>query len=764
MIEEAKQLPDGRRRPSLRLLLTGLALSSLAAGAFSFAYPLTAAGLSAAPADMSATWVGLAFSIYFLAKLGTAPVAGWLADRPGPSRRAAGLLLVLACLCASALPLVFMSAQSLGRPQLGLLLVQAGLGLCAGAIRPLALAEAGAPGLALPVGRRLARASLASQLAFLLAPLLGGLLLAGQDIRAVLAFLTAGMLGSALLFGLALPRGDRAPERAQVRPPLSPWPALRAALAAPLTDPLAARLLPAVAGRALGIAAWAAFLPMLLAASLPREPLLFGLLFGLPNLAVCLGLPFTGRPADGPHALRWAAGGLLASSLGLLALPLLTHTAWSLGLAGLVVGLGSAASLPSSLGLAVSTGSGRATVMAVYQSAASLGFVAGPLLGALAVRATGAPEAALGLAGLCGLLCCLPLLWLALPATARIPALAAATALSLTLAIMWPAQRAAPLPVAEHAFGARAVPEAEVFHYADLAMGTIVRLSLEGTGRHAPDAAADKAFALIRALQADLDLRNPHGSVGRVNLNAGREPTRVSPEAFGVIERGLAWGTATDGAFDITVGAVSRVEGYWGLDPWHARTRRGLVDHRLVVLDREARSVFLPKAGMALDLGGLAKGAIIDAAVDLLRREGVRAGIVEAGGDMYCFGPRHWRVGVENPRGPGLLGTATLREGSICGSGDYRRFQPGDDAGRAARRHHILDPRDLGPATGSASVTVVAGNAQDADALATALLVLGPEKGQSLLGRLPGIAALWVGEDRSRLASPGFPALSPPAE
>ncbi|MFO7597980.1 MAG: MFS transporter [Desulfocurvibacter africanus] len=763
--------PAKPRPQSMPALLTGLALSGLAAGAFSFAYPLTTVGLASAPLAPldGASWIGAAFSIYFLAKLAAAPVMGWLADRMdgyGRSGASMGTLMALACVFASALPLLFLAARSVGKAQMGLLLVQAGLGLCAGASRPLALASAAGPASAAPAGRRLAQAALANQLAFLLAPLLGGLILAGRDIQSVLAFLSVGMLAAALFFFLALPRctrtfgppmpGTAASHPDPVRPRLLP--ALRAAL----TDPLAARLLPAVAGRAMGIAVWAAFLPMFLTASLPRDPLLFGLLFSLPSLAVCLGLPLTGRLADGPYALRWAAGGMLISALGLLALPLLPSTIWAVAISGLAAGLGSAASLPASLGLAASSGPGRATHMAVYQSAASLGFVVGPLLGILAVRAFGTAEAALGLAGLCGVLCCLPLLAGTLPMATRSPILAGIVALVLILAAM-PLRRdahppATGLPLVRNA--AAASISGAAYQYADLAMGTIVRLSLEAPDRHMADAAADKAFELIRALQGDLDLRNPHGSVGRVNLNAGRAPAQVSPEAYGVIERGLAWGRLTDGAFDISVGAVSRVAAYWGLDPWYARAQQRLVDYRKVVLDPVKRTVFLPEAGMALDLGGLAKGAIIDATVELLRRSGVAAGIVEAGGDMYCFGTRAWRVGIENPRGPGLLGSTLLRERGICGSGDYRRFAPGDDPRSQGRRHHVLDPRSLSSVSGSAAVTVLAENAETADALATALLVLGPERGMEFLGRELGAAALWVHDDLTLIASPNFPALA----
>ncbi len=794
--------PAAPRPPCMPALLAGLAVSGLAAGAFSFAYPLIAGGLASAPpaSPTGAGWIGAAFSIYFLAKFAAAPVAGWLADgltslphAQGRNGTSLGRLMALACLLASALPLLFLAAERSGHAQLGLLLVQAGLGLCAGASKPLALASAAGPTPAAPAGRRLAQAALASQAAFLLAPLLGAMLLAGRDIRAVLAFLSAGMLAAALLFlmvkprgisepgdsramsgkGLALPepippgRNDALDPRSSssliprrsdlVRQPLLP--ALRSVLA----EPLAARLLPAVAGRALGVAAWAAFLPMFLAASLPRDPLLFGLLFSLPNLAVCLGLSFTGRPADGPHALRWAAGGMLASALGLLSLPLLPSTAWAVAAAGLAIGAGSAASLPASLGLAASSGPDRATLMAVYQSAASLGFVAGPLLGILAVRVFGTPEAALGLAGLCGVSCCLPLLAGALPTAARKPASAGVTALALILAAL-PLQRgslSSAIGLSSAGGDVTATTGAPTFHYADLAMGTIVRLSLETRDRHAADYAADKAYALIRAMQADLDLRNPHGSVGRVNLNAGRAQVLVSPGAFGIIERGLAWGRLTGGAFDISVGTVSRVPAYWGLDPWHARARRELVDYRKVVLDPALRTVFLPEPGMALDLGGLAKGAIIDAAVELLRRTGVAAGIVEAGGDVYCFGPRVWRVGIENPRGPGLLGSILTSEGGICGSGDYRRFAADHDPRREGRRHHVLDPHGLAPASGGAAVTVIAENAETADALATALLVLGPEHGMELLARSPGAAALWVREDLSLISSPGFPKLEP---
>ena len=153
---------------------------------------------------------------------------------------------------------------------------------------------------------------------------------------------------------------------------------------------------------------------------------------------------------------------------------------------------------------------------------------------------------------------------------------------------------------------------------------------------------------------------------------------------------------------------------------------RSLVGFRNLVLNQRDTTVFFARPGMRIDLGGIAKGYAIDRAVAVLREQGVYDFLLNAGGDLYASGERQpghpWRVGVKHPRASdALLARLTVHDMAVATSGDYERF--GEVEGR--RYHHILDPRTGYPAHQSRSVTVVASSAEEADALATYLFILG---------------------------------------
>ncbi len=305
-------------------------------------------------------------------------------------------------------------------------------------------------------------------------------------------------------------------------------------------------------------------------------------------------------------------------------------------------------------------------------------------------------------------------------------------------------------------FGPRLFRTEETFYYVEPAMGTIIRLTIVTDGRDSARQAADKVFALIHKLEQDFDHRKNQGSVVRINALAGVKPVRVTTEAFRLIEKALGFCEKTDGVFDITIGAFTVTPDYYYNLP--TREQQGLVDYRLVQMNREERTVFLPKKGMALDLGGIAKGTIVDFAVDLLKKEGVTAGIVEAGGDFYCFGDRIWRIGIQHPRQEGLLGVIKISNRGVCGSGDYRQYIIDEKNGKPERKHHIIDPQSMGSARKSISLTVLASTAELADALATTLFIMGPVDGRKFLtNEYPDIPALWILPNLELIKTDNFP-------
>ncbi|HWR89689.1 MAG TPA: FAD:protein FMN transferase, partial [Dissulfurispiraceae bacterium] len=183
------------------------------------------------------------------------------------------------------------------------------------------------------------------------------------------------------------------------------------------------------------------------------------------------------------------------------------------------------------------------------------------------------------------------------------------------------------------------------------------------------------------------------------------------------------------------------------------------VGYRNIILDRGQRTVFLKKGGMQINLGGILKGYAADKAVDVLRENGIRSGIVAIGGDIRAFGSRPggepWKVGVQNPRQTGkddeILATVNLTDRAISTAGDYERYYIRD----GVRYHHILDPKTGYPAKGCRSVTVIAADGITADGFDTGLFVLGPAKALSILGKL-GLDGIVVDEDGKVFVTDGI--------
>lgn len=306
-------------------------------------------------------------------------------------------------------------------------------------------------------------------------------------------------------------------------------------------------------------------------------------------------------------------------------------------------------------------------------------------------------------------------------------------------------------------------------------MGTLLELTAV-----APDsAAARRALSAGRTevLGADslLSSYRPDSDVSRVNAAAGTGRwTRLAPSAFRALRETLRWAERTGGAVDPTVGPLVDV---WGFrdrrpdvpGPAALDSARRLVGWGMVELDRTDRRARLPRAGMRLDVGAVGKGLALERAVAAMSEAGATGGMADLGGQVSAFGrpprPRAtgdavgeqgeggpgggWRLGIRHPRVDGaLLGTLTLDAGSVATSGDAEQFFIRE----GVRYSHIMDARTGRPARGTAQVTVAARDGSTADALATALFVLGPEAGRrwlrrrDRLGRGEGLVsvAVWV--------------------
>ncbi len=295
----------------------------------------------------------------------------------------------------------------------------------------------------------------------------------------------------------------------------------------------------------------------------------------------------------------------------------------------------------------------------------------------------------------------------------------------------------------------------------EAAMGTEVRIvaySSATADEAATRQAIKRSMTEIRRLESLMTSWRDDSEVAELNRKAGSF-VKVSPETFQVIERSLWAGKFSQGTFDITFSPLSevwkfgdakvddpRIPNKAELAPLLAR-----VDYKKIQLKPKESQVALG-TGQRVDLGGIAKGFVVDAAVAVLRKNGVQAFLVQAGGDLYGAGKKAdgspWVSGIRDPRGKAndFFATLQLEDRAFSTAGDYARAFIKD----GKRFHHILDPRTGFPATACRSVTVYAKDALTADAVDDAVFILGPEIGLKLVEELDGVGAVVV-DDKNRV-------------
>ncbi|MFQ5464390.1 MAG: FAD:protein FMN transferase [Thermodesulfobacteriota bacterium] len=299
-------------------------------------------------------------------------------------------------------------------------------------------------------------------------------------------------------------------------------------------------------------------------------------------------------------------------------------------------------------------------------------------------------------------------------------------------------------------------------------MGTLVEFTLMDGAADRFDDAAEAGFAEIARLEGLLSSYSPTSDVTRISNagggggGGGGGPVRVAPEVVEVVLKALEIAELSGGAFDPTIGALAGVWGWSGESgkvPSEEELTRllPLVDYTRIRVDEGASTVELTGPGRALNLGGVAKGYIVARAIEKLKAGGVTRGIVKAGGDLTVFQtagrPRPFKIGIRHPRkADKLLGEAFVTSGAVTTSGDYERFFIKD----GVRYHHILDPATGMPARGARSVTIVAEDPTRADALSTAVFVMGPKAGMGLIERLPGVEGVIVDSRGRVVRSSGF--------
>jgi len=238
-------------------------------------------------------------------------------------------------------------------------------------------------------------------------------------------------------------------------------------------------------------------------------------------------------------------------------------------------------------------------------------------------------------------------------------------------------------------------------------MGTTVRV--EVAEKDAPEL-VDQALKEVRRLDKLFSRFDPASEISMINRLAGEDSFQISPDTFKVIETAKKINELSRGAFDITLG--------------HSED---------LLLDEKTRKVYLRRKGIKIDLGGIGKGYAVDSARGILLKRGVKSAIIDMRSSIAVIGDG-WRVGVLDPKDRNrILGTVILNNGdALSTSGQYER--PG----------HIIDPRTGKPADKCLSVTVITQNAALADALSTAIFILGPSEGMKIIKLMKNVSVVIV--------------------
>lgn len=318
-------------------------------------------------------------------------------------------------------------------------------------------------------------------------------------------------------------------------------------------------------------------------------------------------------------------------------------------------------------------------------------------------------------------------------------------------------------------------PSLTRFQFSEVEMGVPFTLTFYAAGEKVANKAAQEVFARLKVLNGIYSDYDSQSELSRLAASSREgEAVRVSPELWKVLAAAQQLSKKTEGAFDITVGPYVRL--------WRRARRNGempssqrMSEARAAVgfghlrLVPEARTVELLRPKMRLDLGGIAKGEAVDEALRVLARHGIDRALVDAGGDLAVGAAPPdrpgWRVALAplDPKQPPTE-YLLLTDAAVATSGDAIQFVEID----GQRYSHIVDPHTGLGLTQRSSVTIVAPNCRTADSLASAVSVLGPERGLALVNELAGVEAFVVTAEEDNLpkphASKGWQALPRPAE
>jgi len=253
-------------------------------------------------------------------------------------------------------------------------------------------------------------------------------------------------------------------------------------------------------------------------------------------------------------------------------------------------------------------------------------------------------------------------------------------------------------------------------------MDTLARISCYSPDAKGASGAMKEAFGEMERIERVFSKFDEESEIARINMLAGKDEVIIDPEVFDLIERSIYYSRISGGSFDITAQPMKKGR------------------YKDIILDRDNLSIRFVERDIKIDLGGIAKGYAVDRAKEILLSYGIDNALIDIGGNIFALGgaPRKegWDIGIRHPRYKNKVAyKIRLKNKAVATSGDYER------------PFHIIDPETGVPAEGVMSVTVVSDSAEKADALSTAVFVMGIEEGRAFIESLDATEAYIFDKD-----------------
>jgi len=285
-------------------------------------------------------------------------------------------------------------------------------------------------------------------------------------------------------------------------------------------------------------------------------------------------------------------------------------------------------------------------------------------------------------------------------------------------------------------------------------MGNRFEISVTADDERWANDIIDASIEEISRIEKLLTTFNDTSEANLVNRYAGIKPVEVDKEMYDLIARAQKISELTQGAFDITYGSIDKK--LWNFDthmtalpePAIAKRLVRLINFRNIILDKDNSTVFLKEKGMRIGFGGIGKGYAAERAKMIMKEKGATSGIVNASGDLttwgYQPGGNPWTIGIADPNLKNhLISYLNITNMAVATSGNYEKYA----VINGKKYSHTIDPKTGYPVSGIKSATIICGNAEIADAMATPVMVMGVETGLDLINQMKNIACIIIDDN-----------------